>query len=60
VLDIFALTKKNFPITEMLWTIGIFLVLFCALVAGGDLFRTGLDEKIGFQLAAALVKSNLT
>lgn len=44
----------------MLWTIGIFLVLFCALVAGGDLFRTGLDEKIGFQLAAALVKSNLT
>ncbi|UYZ06911.1 hypothetical protein CFBP5507_11795 [Agrobacterium salinitolerans] len=28
MLDIFALTKKIFPITELLWTIGIFLVLF--------------------------------
>ena len=60
MLDIFALTKKNFSITELLWTIGIFLVLFFALEAGGDLFRAGLDEKVGFELAAAFVKSNLT
>ena len=39
MLDIFALTKKIFPITELLWTIGIFLVLFFASVVGGDPFR---------------------
>ncbi len=38
MLDISALTKKNFPITELLWTIGIFLVLFFASVVGNDPF----------------------
>jgi hypothetical protein len=59
VLDIFALTKKNFPITEMLWTIGIFLVLFFTSVVGGDPFRIRRAGKIGFRLAAAFAKSNL-
>ena len=60
MLDIFALTKKIFSITELLWTIGIFLVLFFCVGGRGDLFRAGLDEKVDFELAAAFVKSNLT
>ncbi|WP_454686477.1 hypothetical protein [Agrobacterium leguminum] len=48
MLDIFALTKKIFSITELLWTIGIFLVLFFASVVGGDPFRIRRAGKIGF------------
>ncbi|UXT23253.1 hypothetical protein FY140_21485 [Agrobacterium tumefaciens] len=57
--DIFALTKKIFSITELLWTIGIFLVLFFASVVGGDPFRIRCAGKIGFRLAVAFAKSNL-
>ncbi|QCL94748.1 hypothetical protein [Agrobacterium tumefaciens] len=59
MLDIFALTKKIFSITELLWTIGIFLVLFFASVVGGDPFRIRRAGKIGFRLAVAFAKSNL-
>ncbi|CUX27681.1 exported hypothetical protein [Agrobacterium deltaense Zutra 3/1] len=48
MLDIFALTKKIFSITELLWTIGIFLVLFFASVVGGDPFRIPLRRKNRF------------
>lgn len=59
MLYIFALTKKIFSMAELLWTIGIFLVLFFASVVGGDVFRIRRAGKIGFQLAAAFAKSNL-
>lgn len=59
MLGIFALTKKNFPITELLWTIGIFLVLFFASVVGDDPFRIRRAGEIDFQFAAAFAKSNL-
>ena len=59
MLDIFALTKKIFSITELLWTIGIFLVLFFTSVVGGDAFRIRRAGKIGFRLAVAFAKSNL-
>ncbi|WP_149742113.1 hypothetical protein [Rhizobium sp. NFACC06-2] len=59
MLDIFALTKKIFSITELLWTIGIFLVLFFTSVVGGDPFRIRRAGKIDFRLAAAFAKSNL-